>query len=247
MSFRKKILTFNLIMVFSLTADESDIPTLNAIIQNVNNQFQKVEDYSTTMILNIELPLVRMPSKKLQFYFKQPNKVKIEAEGFAIVPKTGLGGSAIELLSELDSAKVLGKEERGARVYWVVEGKLTTDSLLAVPWQGEQQNTDIEIKITMWIDCERWVIGHTETLLDSLKAVVISTTYGEYEEQIYLPMVTEIQLDTSIFRNMSHGRTSEGPFGDHYDVTSSNKPGIIRMEFQQYKINQGLQDELFQE
>jgi len=236
-------------MIISLQSGEPELPTVEEIVSNVTTQFQKVKDYSATVELKVEMPKVRMPSKKLRFYYKQPDKIKIETDGFAIVPKTGLGGSAVELLTEMDSTRVLRQEERGARLYWVMSGNINQDSLPSGSWRGSGSDMGMDVTITMWIDSERWVIGHSETQIDSLDAISVSSVYAEYDEGIFLPMVTEILIHTSALRGMTHRRPSEGPFGDRQDFTEgrTDAQGSVRMEFHKYKINTGLDDKLFNE
>ena len=236
-------------VVCVLRAGEPKLPTVEDIVQNVSSQFQKVEDYSVTIGLKVDMPHIRMPSKKLQFYFKQPDKIKIKAAGFAIVPKTGLGGSGVELLALLDSARVLRQDNRGERIYWVLTGTINPDSLNTGSWHGGGAEFGREIIITIWVDSERWVIGYIETVVDSVQAFSVSSVYAEHNEGIYLPMVTEILIYTSLLRGMTYRRPSEGPLGDRHDFTEgvSDAMGRIRMEFHNYKINIGLKDEIFLE
>ncbi len=236
-------------MSCALRAGEPELPSVEDIVNNVNAQFQKVEDYSVTMELKVEMPKIRMPSKKIQFYFKQPDKVKIKADGFAIVPKTGLGASAVELLKILDSAQLLRQEELGSRSYWVVKGTVNPDSVQFGSQSDLGSEIGVDVSIIMWVDCERWVISQTQTVVDSIELFSLSTIYAEHEYGIYLPMKTEVRINTSMLKGMGHKRPSEGPLGDRHNFTEgkSGEQGKIIMEFYNYRINTGLKDEYFLE
>ena len=60
------------------------------IIENTNNQFNSVEDYQVNMLVELDVPAFRMPKKKYKVFYKNPNKIKVKAKGFGILPKTGL-------------------------------------------------------------------------------------------------------------------------------------------------------------
>ena len=40
------------------------------------------------MIIRLEIPAFRMPKKKYKVFYKKPNKIKVKAKGFGILPKT---------------------------------------------------------------------------------------------------------------------------------------------------------------
>ena len=60
------------------------------IIENTNNQFNSVDDYKVNMQVELDVPAFRMPKKKYKVFYKNPNKIKVKAKGFGILPKTGL-------------------------------------------------------------------------------------------------------------------------------------------------------------
>ena len=59
-------------------------------INQTNQQFNSINDYKVDMIIRLEIPAFRMPKKKYKVFYKQPDKIKVKARGFGILPKTGL-------------------------------------------------------------------------------------------------------------------------------------------------------------
>ena len=57
------------------------------IIENTNNQFNSVDDYKVNMQVELDVPAFRMPKKKYKVFYKNPNKIKVKAKGFGILPK----------------------------------------------------------------------------------------------------------------------------------------------------------------
>ena len=59
-------------------------------IQKTNRQFNQIEDYQVDMLIQLDVPAFRMPKKKYKVFYKNPNKIKVKAKGFGMLPKTGI-------------------------------------------------------------------------------------------------------------------------------------------------------------
>ena len=93
-----RILMILFLMISVLIAQ---IHSLDAIQGNVIAQFDQIKDYRVNIKISVKMTGFRMPRKKIQMYYKKPNKIKIEADGFAILPKTGVGGNPNEYFDML--------------------------------------------------------------------------------------------------------------------------------------------------
>ncbi len=76
------------------------------IIENTNNQFNSVDDYKVNMLVELDVPAFRMPKKKYKVFYKNPNKIKVKAKGFGILPKTGLFTSPNDNFDNLKDIKI---------------------------------------------------------------------------------------------------------------------------------------------
>lgn len=225
--------------------------SVNAIIDSLTSQFNMVEDYTATVRIWVDMPRFRMPRKTVKLYFKQPGMVKVEADGFAVVPRTGLAMSPVKIFSDLFDLKVAGHFVVDGHPYWIVEGTVNPDSFSEHIW-GQDRESEIDIRSQMWVDADRWVITRTETYLDTVRVLSVVTSYEELEDGIRLPRETELrfQLGGRLLRRMGNPDPMSGPFGEHQRSADSGEEsdfeGMVRIEFSSYKVNRGLKDKLFE-
>ena len=52
--------------------------------------WERIEDYEVDIKLALDIPGFRMPSRKIHYLYKSPDKSKVEVKGFAIIPKQGI-------------------------------------------------------------------------------------------------------------------------------------------------------------
>ena len=75
-------------------------------IKKTNEKFNSIDDYKVDMTIKLEIPAFRMPKKKYKVYYKRPNKIKVKAKGFGILPKTGLFTSPNDNFDNLTNIKL---------------------------------------------------------------------------------------------------------------------------------------------
>lgn len=228
-------------------------PAVQAIQDSLIAQFGKIEDYSVKVIISVKMTGLRMPRKKIKLFYKAPDKVKVEADGFAIVPKMGLGGSPAQFLDMLGTIEVTGQEELDGQAHWVLTGSVIPDSLHLPFGQGDKLP---EIYMTIWVNAERWVISRVVTELDNQKVFTMDNLY-QAVEGIYLPSRTVIQMGFKGLERWSMRDPMGGPLADRksleqvadevgVDPHEKEFAGSVVMEFGKYKVNQGLKDKIFE-
>lgn len=225
--------------------------TIDSIFKRMEEVFLTVEDYTVKVKISMEMPGFRMPKKKVKLFFKQPDKLKVKARGFAIIPKSGLATSSENLLKGLNNPYITGLDTLEGNLLWVVEGSLETDSTDQHAWtfMGDE-SASWRMLMRLWIDLEKGVIPRVETYIDTMKIMTVQSTYGKFGEGFFLPEVTDIQFHIEgDFVEALH-REERSPFGEHEETDDfelgKDFMGSIRMEFNKYKINQGLKDKIFE-
>ncbi len=77
-----------LILLFSVTGfSQSKDP--DEILNNIIKAFEKIEDYVVDVNIKVDVAFLKVPEANAKIYFKQPDKVHMESEGFALTAKTG--------------------------------------------------------------------------------------------------------------------------------------------------------------
>ena len=228
-------------------------PTVEAIQDSLITRFNRIEDYSVKIKISVKMTGLRMPRKKIKLYYKAPDKVKVKSKGFAIIPKTGLGGSPDQFLRILDFVHLSGNEELNGRNHWVLTGSVNPDSM------DIHINKDDfpKIRMNLWVDANSWVISKVETMIDSQSVFRLISEYVEVND-VFLPSKTTLSLGFKGMERWPMRNPFGGPTEDRKDFNKVAKEagidpdkkefaGIVIMEFSKYKVNQGLEDSIFDE
>ncbi len=218
---------FMIVLSTTLSAQERNPKELLDLIQS---NFEKVKDYTVDIEIKIDVNFVDAPNSKAKLYFKQPNKVKIESDGFAIIPKQGLTFSPSELLTKSYSAIFIKSE---------ILDSFMVDVIKVIPLED---SSDILLS-TLWVDPLYNVIRKIESVTKKMGTITI---YLKYENKTAppLPSVAKFFFNTT---NSGHGTMFKNS-----DIKESNKEkkglsGKVIVKYSNYLLNQNLADSLFVE
>ncbi len=183
----------------NLVAQEKDkvstsiFPTANSVLDSLEQNYNRIEDYYVRIEISIKTPILRMPRKRVNFWFKQPNLTKVETKGFAAIPKSGMIYSPIDLFDNLNNISVVGAEYYNDKQVWILQGNLNPDSLMF----GKMGNIDkkLDLSMKLWIDRNNWMLIKSETWMDTVKVVEIQSEYRSIGDNIYLPIETVIKFE----------------------------------------------------
>lgn len=226
-------------------------PSIEDIKTNMLVNYQKIKDYSVKVKIKLEMPGLRMPRKKLQLYYKSPDKIKVKTRGFALVPKSGLGGSPLKYLNKLKEIQILGLAEINGKKHWKLVGPILPDSL---DFDIGKSDNFPEISMQFWVDADNWMLTKIETLLDTVPIFDIYNEYIEIEG-VFLPEKTKIEMSLEILKNWDFRDPVGGPATDHSEFhemvegmnLSEEFSGKMTIQFSNYKVNLGIDDSIFEE
>jgi outer membrane lipoprotein-sorting protein len=242
------ILLSNLIAQVKDKSLTSIFPTADSVLDSLEQNYNRIEDYYTRIVISIKTPILRMPKKSIDFWFKQPNLTKVETKGFAAIPKSGMISSPIDLFDNLSNISVIGAEYYKDKQVWILHGNLNPDSLMFSNIGSIDKKLDLSMKL--WIDRNIWTLIKSETWMDTVKVVEISSIYKSVRDNIYLPKETVIKFQ------YSGGLPSgvEKTFGEKHqfgrmqdDSSEKDLSGMITLIFSDYKVNKGIEDTFFEE
>ena len=205
------------------------------IIENTNNQFNSVDDYKVNMQVELDVPAFRMP-----------NKIKVKAKGFGILPKTGLFTSPNDNFDNLKDIKISTvPPEKDNRI--ILTGSLIVDSLkLDMPNEYSRITFDPIVEVT--IDTAMWVIENVTTKLDTLKLFQINNYYKMYNDNHYMPEKSIVEYyikDKNLFNWIN--KDVSNIIGQDQSLMKNNSTvkGTITVLYKDYEINKGLSDKIF--
>ena len=216
-------------------------------IKKTNEKFNSIDDYRVDMTIKLEIPAFRMPKKKYKVYYKRPNKIKIEAKGFGILPKTGLFTSPNDNFDNLTNIKLSNYKDSENIHDIIIIGDLIVDSLkLEMPNEYSRITFDpiVEVKI----DTLNWVIKNVTTRLDTLKLFQINNYYKVYDNKYYMPYQSIVKYyvkDKKLFNWLNKDAGNIIGQDKSPQNNTSIVEGTITVDYKKYVINKGIKDKVF--
>lgn len=216
--------------VYSLFAQSKDA---NKILDGVKQKFAKINDYQVDVNIKVDVNFIKMPDRKAKLFFKQPNKTKFQADGFAMLPKQGFSFSPVQLLKDDYSAIYVRNE--------VIDGK-KLDVIKIVP----NNDTSDVVLSTLWIDQSINAMSKVETVGKKSGNIIIDFKYAGNNNS--LPYEVKFSFNA--------GGDSPIPAIPEKDKNNTNNmkqmgrgpiKGSAILTYTNYKINQGIPDSFFVE
>ena len=218
--------TVFIILCFTALNAQSNNP--EELIRLVKNNFQNINDYSVDVSIDVDITILKAPTTNAKIYFKQPNKVKIESDGFALIPKQGLNFFPTELL-ESDYSPIYIRSDKFEN--------FQVEIIKIIPMSD---TTDI-ILTTLWIDPLIKVIRKIEMSTKSIGLIEVQLRYNDVVERV-LPSEAKF-----IFQAGNDDMKEEYKSDLKKNISSKKISGTVNLRYSNYFVNQGIDDSFFNE
>lgn len=226
----KFILIYVLLIVTSIIA-QSKNP--NEIINEVISNFSKVKDYQVDVNIKVDIEFLKVPDSKAKIYFKQPDKVHLESEGFALLPKDGLDFSPSSLVKKNYTA--IYEQD-------VMLDGINTSIVKVIPI-GDQGNV---ILSTLWIDQSKKIIRKVESTTKTNGTFSINFFY---DDNLKYPLPSKIIFSFNIDQMNIPNAFGDEPNADQPKKKkgrfNSTTKGQVIVTYSNYKVNKGIPDSIF--
>ena len=205
------------------------------IINGVITNFNKVNDYQVDVNIKVDVEFIKVPETKAKIYFKQPDKVHLKAEGFAMLPKNGMEFSPSSLI----------KKDYTAIYEQDVDLNGYKTSIVKVIPLGDQGEV---ILSTLWIDQKKQAIRKVESTTKTNGTFTIDFTF---DDKIKYPLPSKIifsfNMDKMNLPSTITGETNnENPDKKNKNMGSTTKGQVI-VNYSNYVVNKGVPDSIFEE
>lgn len=225
-----------LILLFITTVGFAQNQKSEDILAKVKENFGKVNDYEVNVKIRVDVNFLKVPDSQAKIYYKQPDKIKLKSEGFALLPKEGLNFSPYSFL-EGDHTSILDKEQ-------VTEGHPCY--IVKVIPLGDRGDL---ILTTLWIDKDRYIIRKIESTTKTNGTFSIDLKYAD---NLKYPLPSSMVFTFNV-QKMQMPKEITGDMGEEdneaKDKGSANKTttGKVYINYSDYKVNTGLSDSIFDE
>ncbi len=204
------------------------------ILNEVITNFNRVKNYQVDVTIKVDVEFLKVPESKAIIFFKQPDKVHVESEGFALLPKEGLDFSPTSLLKKNYTA--IYEQD-------VMLDGVKTSIVKIIPI-GDQGNV---ILSTLWIDQKKKEIRKVESTTKTNGTFSINFFY---DDNIKYPLPSKIIFSFNIDQMNLPDALGDSPNNDQLKKKSrkhnSLTKGQVIVTYSNYKINKGIPDSIFE-
>lgn len=210
--------------------------TSEAVLQKVLDNFNKVKDYEVNVDIKVDVNFLKVPDAHATIFFKQPDKIKLKSEGFALLPKEGLNFSPYSFLQG-DHTSVFDKEQDidGHPCYRV--------KVIPLGDRGDL------ILTTLWIDKKDFIIRKAESTTKTNGTFNMDL---KYDNNLKYPLPSSMVFAFNV-QKMQVPKEITGDFGGEDNTgkkkQNKNRPttGKVYVNYSDYKVNINIPDSIFSE
>ncbi|NQT62930.1 MAG: hypothetical protein HQ556_08245 [Candidatus Marinimicrobia bacterium] len=210
-----------------------DYPSQQELQDLMLGNWERIEDYEVDIKLALDIPGFRMPSRKIHYMYKSPDKSKVEVKGFAIVPKQGIQPFFIFLRDSVSLQIVNDTLVNGESLFEVSLEDTFMNELGTINFFVNQNTGNI---------AEAWVVHEGQEFFRL-------TSEYEQVDGIFLPTSTSIKMTfPPDFKNLQRLGKKPTDMRD-FDASMTDEwlNGSISIEFKNYKVNRGIPDYKFED
>jgi outer membrane lipoprotein-sorting protein len=196
-------------------------------------KFNQIKNYEADVMMQFDIPFMRIEDLLGKVYFKQPDKFRVKTEGIAFLPKQN---PYYALSAIVDSNKYTAVES----------GKEIVDAINTRVINVLPQNHPELILAKFWIDPTRKLILKSQLTTKTNGTVQVEYQYGSFAK-FTLPDKMTFTVETGKFK-MPKAMAIE--LNSKKRESTSQKPretGIIKLQFSNYILNQKMDEKVFSE
>lgn len=233
-----RVLIGCLLVLLTTNTVHAQQDTAAVLFDKLRAKLNNVEDYVADVKVKIDVSFMKVPALTGKMFFKAPDKMKLERNGgISILPKKNMSLS-LNSMFPVGDVTVLDAGKK------VLEGK-EVRVLKVIP---DNDATDI-VLTKIWVDESRLLALRTETTTKDNGTVKMNLEFGDYIKQ-GLPDKVTVFLDVKEYK-LPKGVTMDYDVSDagqaKQPATEKSKKGTIEIKYNNYEINKGLSDSIFNE
>ncbi len=224
------------LLCMSALSTAQELPAYTEIRDLILKNITSIEDYEVDMVMSIDIPGFRMPRREVHYMYKAPDKVKIDVQGFAVVPREGIQ-PFMRFLTDTLMFDVIGESTLDGRPVFEISFEDTFEYSAA--------------SINLFIDAERGTVPKGVVFIEDVEMFSTETRFVEAAEGIWLPERSRVRMHfPPDFKRMQQFGKMPNEIRTLDEEIKANPEwidGFITLEFRNYRLNRGIPDYEFEE
>gem|GEM_PF-1561564 len=198
-------------------------------LDRFSEQSEKVRDLKVQIHLKSRLPGLTIPDRQGTLYFKRPDKLHLEGEGFMMLPREAFMPDLRSMVDSTVEMKQLALPDSVTDAQLILEFRRIIDN---------QVFTTVAM-----LDTLQWTLRRLQISEGRQFESRVEFTYTDIDG-LQLPAVITVYIDNARFQNRNV-RNPRGPRGR--GRANEGQQGYMEIRFSGYAVNGGLEDALFPE
>lgn len=202
-------------------------PSGEEILGKVQESFSAVQDYAATLDVSVDMERLRVPAMKVTLYFKQPDKVHFESEGFAMLPREGVAFNPARFLSRYTVEGVSTEDPAGHQLYRLV--------------LSPKDNRSAARRLFLFVNPRGWIVERLQTPMVDGRTMTASFSYQD---------VSGFSFPGEVVVEFTAQAADTGSTATDLPVPLSRpqipRTGTITIKYSDVRVNTGLSDDIFE-
>ena len=208
------------------TAQNPAQDLLNKVVEKTS----LVNDYSASVLIKPDVPMIKSLPVKAKIYFKKKDKFKVVSKSIAILPKQGFTDVNVFLSNPKNYMVV----EAGTKVI----NNTTTRHLTVI---ANESSSEI-ILAKLYVHPKHYVILESE--ITTRNSGTVKVNY-KYSSQLSYGLPSQIKFTVDVKEFKMPKSFSSNPHKVGSSKKSNRKTGVILLDISNYVVNQGISDAIF--
>ena len=202
------------------------------VLQKVKNKLGKVNDYEASGKMKTNVAFIKAPVADIKVFYKKPNLLRIiNQNGISFIPKGSVNISLNNIFANMQAYDIIdaGQDSSGLRIIRLLPRDDTADIVLS----------------TLYVDQKNVLIRRSKTTTRENGTYELAMSYGKYSDY-GLPDKIAFSFNTRDYK-LPKGITLDYDDGSERNSEKlKNKKGTVEIIYSDYRINQGIDEKVFQ-
>lgn len=218
----------------TLAAQRSKDPTAAEVLKNLEQTFREVEDFSATVVGDVNMESLRMPRMTATMHFKRPDKVHFVSPSFSIMPREGMSPNPERWRIDYD-ATLVGRDTVNGRMVWRL--------------QLAAKDPNVRLRQAyLWVNPANWTLMRLASMPYGGRTITFDFEYERIEGRYWLPSKLTAHFGSTGEASEPLFKVPEGapnPAPQVEEMQRRMRSGSVTLTYQDYRVNTGLADSLF--
>ena len=199
-----------------------------AVLDSLVRVLEQPDDYTVRLAIEVDVERISVAPMEATLYYKRPDRVHIEADGVAMIPREVLPTSIAELPKTF-TVQDSRRDSIGGR------------EMIRLSLEPRAATTRTR-RVSLLVDPRTWLPQELSSVRVDGRSITASFSF-ERVERFWLPSQVLIHLEAAAEDSSESSNWEQHSRGG--TRASMPRRGTVRILYQDYKVNTGLPDELF--